>query len=72
MPGNLMFAVVIDPELSGGRPTMAGTGVAVDIVADLADAGESVHSIAKEFGVSRSLVRDVIDWHRSVSRRGRQ
>jgi uncharacterized protein (DUF433 family) len=60
-------SVVLDPELSFGRLTMAGTGVSVDIVADLVSAGESPARVAKEFGVTPSTVKQAVEWHNAAA-----
>jgi len=60
-------SVVLDPDLSFGRPTMAGTGVTVDIVADLIDAGETPARVAREFGVKPSVVHQAVEWHRAAA-----
>lgn len=62
-------AVVLDPELSFGRLTMAGTGVSVDIVADLIEAGESAARVAREFGVKPTTVNQAVEWHRAAASR---
>lgn len=60
-------SVVLDPDLSFGRLTMAGTGVAVDIVADLISSGETPARVAKEFGVKQSIVQQAVEWHRAAA-----
>lgn len=60
-------AVVLDPDLSFGRLTMAGTGVTVDIVADLINAGETPARVAKEFGVKQAVVHQAVEWHRAAA-----
>lgn len=60
-------SVVLDPDLSFGRLTMAGTGVAVDIVADLINSGETPARVAKEFGVKQSIVHQAVEWHRAAA-----
>jgi uncharacterized protein (DUF433 family) len=56
-------AVSIDPQVQWGRPVLRGTRVKVDVVADLAAAGDTPEAIALEFDVDVQLVRDAIAWH---------
>lgn len=60
-------AFVLDPDVSFGRLTMAGTGVSVDIVADLVHAGETLARVAKEFGVKAATVQQAVEWHRAAA-----
>lgn len=60
-------SVVLDPDLSFGRLTMAGTGVAVDIVADLIESGETPARVAREFVVKQSIVNQAVEWHRAAA-----
>jgi uncharacterized protein (DUF433 family) len=57
-------AVSIDPAVSFGRPVIRGTRVKVDVVADLAAAGEPTDRIALEFGVDEATVHGALAWHR--------
>lgn len=59
--------VSIDPRRSFGRPTLQGTGVTVDIVADLVRAGEPPEAVAREFGVSKDAVNRAVSWQRHLA-----
>ncbi len=59
--------VCIDPRLSFGKPTVEGTGVTVDIIADLVHAGEKPARVAREFGISTSTVNSAVAWHRRAA-----
>lgn len=59
--------VAIDPTMSFGRPTIEGSGVAVNVVADLASAGESNERIAKEFGLRVKDVGLAVEWYRRAT-----
>ncbi len=59
--------VSIDPRRSFGRPTIKGSGVAVDVVADLVNAGDSVAVVAREFGVSEDAVNRAVSWQRRIA-----
>lgn len=59
--------VAIDPRTSFGRPTIQGSGVAVDVVADLIRAGEKPERVAREFGISKQEVDSAVTWHRRAA-----
>ena len=52
--------IVIDPSVSFGRPTIAGTGIATTIVAERYKAGESIDELAKDYGCERSHVEEAV------------
>jgi len=52
--------VVIDPYVCFGRPTMAGTGVATNIVAERYKAGESIDELAQDYGCERICVEEAV------------
>ena len=41
--------IVIDPRLSAGRPVIAGTGLATEIIAERYKAGESIDELARDY-----------------------
>lgn len=41
--------VVIDPSLSAGRPVIAGTGLATEVIAECYKAGESIEELARDY-----------------------
>ena len=59
--------VSIDPRRSFGRPTLQGTGVTVDIIADLVRAGDPPEAVAREFGVSKDAVTRAVSWQRHLA-----
>lgn len=59
--------VAIDPRTSFGRPTISGSGVAVDVVADLIAAGEKAERVAREFGISKQAVNSAVAWHQRAA-----
>jgi uncharacterized protein (DUF433 family) len=59
--------VAIDPRTSFGRPTIQGSGVTVDVVADLIDAGETAERVAREFGISKAEVNSAVTWHKRAA-----
>jgi uncharacterized protein (DUF433 family) len=52
--------VVIDPALSGGRPVIAGTGLATDVIAERYKAGESVSELARDYERDESEIEEAI------------
>ncbi len=54
--------IVIDPNLSGGRPVIKGTGVAAEIVAERKKSGESIASLAKDYRISRRGIEEAIHY----------
>lgn len=52
--------VVIDPQLSFGRPVIAGTGLATDIIAERYKAGESIDSLAQDYGRKKAEIEEAI------------
>lgn len=52
--------IVMDPYVSFGRPTIAGTGIVTSIVAERYKAGESMDELAKDYGCERGYVEEAI------------
>jgi uncharacterized protein (DUF433 family) len=52
--------VVIDPRISFGRPVLAGTGVTTLTIAERFDAGESIESLAEDYGRSHEEIEEAI------------
>ena len=52
--------VVIDPYVSFGRPALAGTGIPTAVIADRYKAGESIDSLAEDYGRDRLEIEDAI------------
>lgn len=52
--------VVIDPEISFGRPTIAGRGVSVAILVDRFSAGESMADLAEDYELTQQQVEEAI------------
>jgi uncharacterized protein (DUF433 family) len=53
-------AVVIDPYVSFGRPVLVGTGITTAIVAERYKAGESIDSLADDYGCQRFEIEEAI------------
>jgi uncharacterized protein (DUF433 family) len=52
--------VVIDPVLSVGRPVIAGTGLATEVIAERYKAGESVSDLAKDYERKQAEIEEAI------------
>jgi uncharacterized protein (DUF433 family) len=52
--------VVIDPEISSGRPVVNGTGVMAQVIFGRFNTGEGIESIADDYGLAVSQVEEVI------------
>lgn len=52
--------VVIDPTLSAGRPVIAGTGLATEVIAERYKAGESVSDLAKDYEREEAEIEEAI------------
>jgi uncharacterized protein (DUF433 family) len=53
-------SIVIDPRRGFGQPVIAGTGIEARIVAERYRAGESITSLAKDYGVKLDQIEDAI------------
>jgi uncharacterized protein (DUF433 family) len=52
--------VVIDPQVSFGRPVLAGTGIPTAALAEQFKAGDQVSDLAKDYGASEEAISDAI------------
>ena len=52
--------VVIDPALSAGRPVIAGTGLATQLIAERYKAGESVNELARDYERGHAEIEEAI------------
>jgi len=53
-------SIRIDPRIRFGQPTIAGTGVTVETVIDLFQAGESLENIATGYQIELTKVKDAV------------
>jgi uncharacterized protein (DUF433 family)/DNA-binding transcriptional MerR regulator len=56
--------VVIDPRIQFGRPCLLGTGVPTEVIGERFQAGETIESIAADYGVTSRQVEDAIRYER--------
>lgn len=52
--------VVIDPLVSFGRPSIAGTGIATSMLAERYKAGDSMDALADEYGCERAQIEEAV------------
>ena len=57
---NAPTIVVIDPALSAGRPVIAGTGLATEVIAERYKAGEAVGELAKDYERREAEIEEAI------------
>ncbi len=55
--------IVIDPDLSGGRPVIKGTGIAAEVISRRKASGESVADLAKDYRVSRRAIEEAVKYY---------
>ena len=69
-PGDLNVdpprVVVIDPEVSSGRPVVNGTGVMAEVIVGRFNTGEGIGSIADDYGLQVSQIEEVIRYARAA------
>lgn len=53
-------AVVIDPAVSFGRPTVSGSGIRTSVLVERVDAGESLPEVAEDYGLTEAQVRAAV------------
>jgi uncharacterized protein (DUF433 family) len=53
-------AVVIDPMISFGRPTISTTGVPTGVIAQRFDAGDSVDDLARDYDLAPDVVEEAL------------
>lgn len=53
-------AVVIDPQISFGRPVLSGTGIATSMIAERYKAGESIQELAEDYGRQTNEIEEAI------------
>ncbi len=52
--------VVIDPVLSAGRPVIAGTGLATEVIAERYKAGESIEELARDYERKEEEIEEAV------------
>jgi len=62
-----LVAVVIDPERGYGRPVLDGRGIRTEVVIERFQAGESITSLANDYGLSAATVEDILRSHQPLA-----
>jgi len=69
-PGDLNVdpprVIVIDPEVSSGRPVVNGTGIMAEVIVGRFNTGEGIGSIADDYGLQVSQIEEVIRYARAA------
>lgn len=61
VPGEKMERpVVIDPNVSFGRPTVVGSGIQTAVLVQRFDAGESLHDLAADYGLPEERIKAAV------------
>lgn len=58
--------VVIDPAVSFGRPTIAGSGIQTGVLVQRIDAGESIAELAADYGLSEAQIKAAVLFERAA------
>jgi uncharacterized protein (DUF433 family) len=56
--------IVVDPEICFGRPTIAGTSIPTDVIADRRLGGDSVKKMAEDYDLSEEQIRAALAFER--------
>ena len=61
--------ISIDPLVSFGRPTLAGTGITTNVIAGRFVAGESAKELAKDYDITETQVEEAVNYEGLITRR---
>ncbi len=56
--------IVIDPNLSGGRPVIKGTGISAEVIVERKNSGESIARLSKDYRLSRRAIEEAVKYFR--------
>jgi uncharacterized protein (DUF433 family) len=59
--------VVIDPDVSSGRPVVYGTGIMTSILSGRHKGGESVRELAEDYGLSKEQIEEAIHYFEAAA-----
>ena len=54
--------IQMSPNIAFGRPVLAKTGIATDVIAGRFRSRDSISDLAEEYGVSTALIEDAVRW----------
>lgn len=66
-PSQAISDVVIDPRFGFGRPVLDGRGIRTEVVVERFQAGESIASLAEDYGLSLETVEDILRSHQPLA-----
>ena len=58
--------IVIDPQISFGRPTVTGSGISTGALVDRIDAGEAVEALADDYGLAVGQIEQAVLYERAA------
>lgn len=58
--------IVIDPQISFGRPVVSKAFVSTRSIVDRIDAGEKVEDVARDYGLTREVVEEAVVYERAA------
>ena len=61
--------IVIDPLISFGRPTLAGTGVPTNVIAGRFRAGENEKALAKDYDIEETQIQEALSYEGIITRK---
>jgi uncharacterized protein (DUF433 family) len=59
-------SVVIDPQISFGRPVIAGTGITASVLWHRKRLGEKIDDISKDYGLDKVAVEEAISYYQAA------
>ena len=59
--------IVIDPLISFGRPVLRGTAICTSVLASRHRGGDSIPSLAREYGRKQIEIKQAIEWERAAA-----
>lgn len=63
---NAQRSIVIDPDISFGRPMLASASISTSAIVERIDAGEAVSDVAEDYDVSIEEVEDAVMYERAA------
>jgi uncharacterized protein (DUF433 family)/DNA-binding transcriptional MerR regulator len=60
--------ISISPNVSFGKPVLAGTGISTSVIVGRFNARDSVEDLAREYGVPSAVLEDAIRWEMNKGR----
>jgi uncharacterized protein (DUF433 family) len=61
-------SIEVDPDRLSGRPTIKGTRVAADRVAEIANEAGGLRVLTRDYGLAKRQIEDAIKWYGAVNK----